>query len=576
MAIKGFQLCIKTLEKLGVRTVFGVAGTQNVHLFEALRTSSIHTVGAAHELAAGFMANGYYRSTGEPGVLLTIPGPGFTYALAAIAEARSDSAAVVHIVTAPVERERPRFQLQDLQQKEAGAALAKAFIQITDTGSITTEINRAFQLAVSGEPGPVIVEIAKQLLHAEMETPDAAWHPWRPHFTCAADQVDLVANLFAQSSRVVIHAGQGAQGSADLVRTLAEWRGAPVLISTSGRGCLPETHPLAFPTDCAGARWDKINDLIQGCDLLLTLGVKYSHNSTGAFRLRIEKPRLVHVDSSPATLNANFAASPAVECDCRTFLHAMQAKLPATRPAPSFTNDEISQIRRRLFEGAAVDPVDPIFHTLVPPRPETFFDALREALPAGGIVVTDSGLHQLVTRRYFKALAPRTFITPTDFQSMGFAIPAATAARAAHPDTPVVAILGDAGFAMCGLEILTNLREKLPVVVVIFNDGQAGLIRVKQIQEYGHAHTTDLHNPDFGLFAKSLGIRHIRLAGDPRDAIRGAIASEETVIIEIPLSDPPAIRNARLKHAAVDTIRNIAGGAATDWMLSKLKGGDRK
>ena len=196
---------------------------------------------------------------------------------------------------------------------------------------------------------------------------------------------------------------------------------------------------------------------------------------------------------------------------------------------------------------------------LDPPTVEEFFAALRRAMPDESCLVLDSGLHQMLARRHFRARSPRSFLLPTDLQSMGFALPAAIGARIARPDRPVVALLGDGGFSISGLELLTAVRERLRLTVVVFNDGHYGLIRKQQLVATRHAFGTELHNPDFREIAQAAGARYERPGDDAEESLHRAVASHAVTLVEVALRDPGRQRQRvqRVRHALSGRLRKM-------------------
>ena len=541
------ELC-RTLETLGVDTVFALPGGQNVALFEALRTSKIRTVVATHELGASFMANGYARSSGRPGVLATIPGPGFTYALTGLAEARLDSTPILHILGSPATGPGRRFQLQALDQKTAAAPFVKHFHEVEPGSSIAAAVGEMYALCRSGEPGPVILQLPSAILGAEAPRPGL--QPARPLPELAAlPGVHAILDRLSRARRPLFFVGQGVFDAARELRELAEGLPAPVITTTSGRGAVPEDHPWVIPFDRGSS--DTLNALAESADLILALGVKFSHNGALGFRLRLPADRLVHVDASPEVLGANYDASLSVVADVPSVLRELlTAHGSAGSPAPSnWTREEVSRWRLRAYEGTT--RAEPRFASLLRPTAAGFFESLRRAMPPESILVLDSGLHQMLARRHFVALQPRSFLLPTDLQSMGFALPAAIGARLARPGSRVVALLGDGGFAMSGLELLTAVRESISVTAIVFNDGQYGLIRKAQMGASGHAHGIQLLNPDFRRMAEAIGARYTRLEGDAESGLREAMGGEGVCVIEVPLEEPVPDRDIRARAGAL-------------------------
>ena len=268
------HLCSALLSR-GVTYAFGVPGSQNLALYEALRESGIRSVLTTNELAAGFMANGYCRASGRLAALITIPGPGFTWALTSIAEALQDSVAILHLVGRPPGSDH---HLQAIDQQAVAAPLIKGTFRIDAPGDIEPALEKAVRLAREGEPGPVLVEWARYALEgaAIPQAPTCAVPPRKVELSDLAE----VARALANAKYPVILVGQGAIDAAPLVRELAETLGAPVFSTASGRGVLPEDHALALCFDGERGNVDTINELLALSDLVLVLGCKLGFSGT--------------------------------------------------------------------------------------------------------------------------------------------------------------------------------------------------------------------------------------------------------------------------------------------------------
>ncbi len=537
------RLC-RALETLGVETVFGLPGTQNVALFEALRKSRLRTIVATHELGASFMANGYARASGRPGVLLTIPGPGFTYALTGLAEALLDSVPVLSIVGGPAEAPGRRFQLQALDQRAVAAPLVRRVFDLESADGIEATLEEAHAVCQAGEPGPVVVQVSPRILPEEAAAPPAfsGAQPSR------APSVDEIALRLSGARRVVLYVGQGANGAASELLKLVETMRAPLVTTTSGRGVVPESHPWVLCFDRGSVQ--VLNELVESADLVLALGCKFSHNGAHGFRLRLAPDRLIHVDASEAVLGANYDASLTLAADVPSVITALLDRClsPGGSVGSGFPEEEVDQWKRRITDAAPRGEGTTI-RGARPASIEGFFAALRRAMPAESCLILDSGRHQMMARRYFRVLRPRGLILPTDLQAMGFALPAAIGARLARADRTVVALLGDGGFAMSGLELLTAVRERIPLTVIVFNDGLYSAISRQQLGAYGHLHGTELQNPDFRRFAESVGARYMRLAGDIEKNLSRAIGSGGVWIVEVVLRESMGVRLKRLRGA---------------------------
>jgi acetolactate synthase-1/2/3 large subunit len=536
-----------------VETVFGLPGTQNVALFEALRKSRLRTIVATHELGASFMANGYARASGRPGVLLTIPGPGFTYSLTGLAEALLDSVPVLSIIGSPAEAPGRRFQLQALDQRAVVAPLVKRIFDLESAEGIEATLEEAHAVTRAGEPGPVVVHVSPGILSEEAA---ASADSSGAQSSQGAPSVDGIALRLSGAQRVVLYVGQGANGAAAELLQLVETLKAPLVTTTSGRGVVPENNPWVLCFDRQGVQ--VLNELVESADLVLALGCKFSHNGAHGFRLRLAPNRLIHVDASESVLGANYDASLSLAADVPSVIRALLARcLSLGRPVGSgFSEEEVGQWRRRVTD-AAPRGTEATIRGARPASIEGFFAALRRAMPAESCMVLDSGWHQMMARRYFRVLRPRGLILPTDLQAMGFALPAAIGARLAREDRAVVALLGDGGFAMSGLELLTAVREKIPLTVIVFNDGVYGAISRQQLAAYGHLHGTELQNPDFRRFAESVGARYVRLAGDIETNLSRTIGAGGVWIVEVVLREPVGVRLQRFRGTLASRVQSL-------------------
>ena len=552
--MKGAERLCAALEGLAVDTVFGLPGSQNVALFDALRTSKLRTVVATHELAASFMANGYARASGRPGVLVTIPGPGFTYALTGLAEALLDSTPLLHILGQPPSVADRRFQLQALDQRSILAPLVKRVFDVRSLDRIEETLAEAYALCTSGEPGPVVLHVPVDL-GSDAGEPRPAAVPTIPPQAIPVRDLEL---RLAEARRPLFYVGQGAFGASSELAALVESLRIPVVTTTSGRGILSEDHPWVVPFDRGSS--DALNELVAACDLVVALGCKFSHNGAHGFRLKLPREQLVHVDASKDVLGANYPASMTLLADVpwlvRTLLEH-HSDSPG-RTASAWTEEQIAAWKRRAFERYRTN-WEPKVRGLDPPTVEEFFAALRRAMPDESCLVLDSGLHQMLARRHFRARSPRSFLLPTDLQSMGFALPAAIGARIARPDRPVVALLGDGGFSISGLELLTAVRERVRLTVVVFNDGHYGLIRKQQLMATRHAFGTELHNPNFREIAQAAGARYERPGDDAEESLHRAVASHGVTLVEVALRDPGRQRQRvrRVGHALSGRLRKM-------------------
>ncbi len=504
----GLTALVGALREIGIDAVFGLPGTQSVALFEEIRRAGIRTILATDELAAAFMVNGYFRASGRIAALATISGPGFTYALTGLAEARHDSVGLLHLVPTPRPDDKHAFQLQAVDQRAISGALAKHYMLIDGAADVVAAVHHAAELATTGGPGPVVMEFDARDLADRIALRVQADSP-APVDVQLRDFERLSAR-FAEARRPVLLLGAGATGAAQDLSSTARRLRIPVVTTPSARGLLREDDELAMGYDPLRGTTDQVNRLFAESDLILGLGCKLTHNGSAGYRLRLTREQFVHVDADHEVLNANYEAELAI---CAR----IEDVVPFLTSRTNTTSWQDSQLRafRDAIRSVTPEPEPRIHGPSGSMQPAQFFSWLRTCLDDDAIVVTDSGLHQVLTRKHYEVRAPRGLVFPSDFQSMGFGLPAAIGARVAAPERDVVAIMGDGGFLMSGLELMTAQREGLPMVVIVFNDGQLNQIRFQQLSEYGRSHAVRLANPDYQTLAASFGLPYVRFDANP-------------------------------------------------------------
>src|SRR4029077_19007409 len=274
---------------------------------------------------------------------------------------------------------------------------------------------------------------------------------------------------------------------------------------------------------------------LAGVDLCLVLGGQLSHVATAGYRMALPDQHMIWVRPAVGVGEGHFSRGRVIAGEPRDLLEAWRRQGVAA--ASKWTDADMRSWRDRLTRTRHMALPEPRVQGVEGETAEAFFAAVGSALPRDAIVVTDSGLHQVLTRRYLQVFEPRGLIFPSDFQSMGFGVPAALGAELAAPGRPAVAVIGDGGFLMMGLDLLTAVKESISVIVVVYNDGQLNLIRLQQINEYGREHGVAVPRIDFALFAESAGVTYRLVEGDPALAIRDALAANGPALVEVRLGD---------------------------------------
>jgi acetolactate synthase-1/2/3 large subunit len=542
------QLC-GGLRAAGLRDVFGLPGSSNIRLFRAMQRAGIRAINTTSELAAAFAAIGYYRATRRVAGVVTIPGPGFTFALTGLAEARADSAALVHLVAIPSDHPDKVFRLQDIPHAAIASSIAKKVVDVKPRDDLHYAARQAVEDARAGEPGPVVVLVPTHRLHHTPPTP-VDGHTLRVD-EATEPATDGLARAVRAARRPVFLLGAGAAESAEQLTALAVDRRVPVLTTTSGRGIVPEDSPFALGFDFVRATPEIVNTFLSQADLILGLGCKLTHNGTWGFSIELPPEKLVLVNSDPHALDGSYPAAVAVRSTVASIMRGLEESLQTS----SWTEAEVESWRSRFRE--LLTPLLPeprIRLAAGSAKVGAFFSAFRAAFPRDGVLVTDSGHHQWMARAHYDIFRPSGLVTPADYQSMGFGIPAAIGAKVAAPDQAVAALVGDGGLLMTGMDLATAMREHIPIAVIVFADGYYGMIRMQQLQAVGREMGVQLGTLRLAQFAASLGVPYRRFTGDP-ETLSGLATLTEPCLIEVELEDSSATTKARFAGMARTLLR---------------------
>ena len=543
MSQKLFDAVARALAPAGVEHLFGIPGTQSVGLYESLRRAGVACTLTTHEAGAAFAAGAWFRAGGQLAAASVIPGPGFTNALTAVAEARHDSAALLLITHAPAVVSGRVDPLQAIDQFAIAAPLVKGAFRIATPDAASETLLAAARLAGSGEPGPVLVELGGEARRPEIYAVSDS--------TDDAEQTDFhsLAARLRGASRPVLLCGAGAASAAAGVQELAHRLGCPVITTTSGRGVVSEADPHNLRFECATGAASSVNALLSESDLVLALGCKLGHNGSAGFQLDLPAEKLVRVDVSAAMHERNFPSSLFVQARCED---AVAALLSADEISPGdWTAAEISKARDACrAESLERLSHSPVFADTPELSWEEFYRSLRDVVEDDAYVITDSGHHQVMTRVHWEVRMPRSFLVPADYQSMGFALPTALGAGTFAPERQLVVIIGDGGIAMGGMELMTLLRAELRVAVIVFNDGRLGQIDAMQAGYSGVSFQTDLRPLDLRAWSASLGCEYSTLTANVRESIHAA--TQRPGVLDLRLSESPALirqrRASRIKH----------------------------
>jgi acetolactate synthase I/II/III large subunit len=506
MSRTGAQLVVAALEAEDIPFTFGIPGTHNIELYDALALShTVRPILVTDEQSAGFMADAVWRASGRLGCANVVPGAGLTHALSGIAEAWMDTIPML-VLGCGIRRDTGRaWQLHDVDQLALARPVTKAQFLIDQAGDIVPVIREACRIARAGAPGPVFVEIAANLYmlkHDEARGTEAttagreAVPPGPPLPTRA--QLDRVVTLLGHARRPMLYVGLGAAGAGELLVTLAETLEAPVATTFQGKGVFPESHPLALWPGFGEAAPPFARDVANGCDLTLAIGCRFGEVATGSYGVAPPGP-LVHVDIDPAVPGRNYpvAEGGAIVADARAFVAALLPLL-GTRPAEPGLRQRI----RAGHEGVCATWEREASTSRV--TPARLLAALQRRFGPETIFTSDSGNGTFLAAECLRLDAPGRLLAPVDYSCMGYAIPGAIGAKLARPAAPVVALAGDGALLMTGLELLTAAHLGVAVVVVALRDGELG--QIAQFQDVAMNRKTASVLPDYDLAALCAGV----------------------------------------------------------------------
>ena len=524
----GGQAVVATLKSEGVTAVFGIISVHMLPIYDALYDEpSIRLIVPRHELAGGFMADGYSRVSGQVGVYLTSTGPGAANSAGAVAEAWTGSSRVLQLtgqIDTPYLDQGKGFLHEARDQLGMFDALGARTARILTPQDAPGCLHEAFSRLRPTRPGPYVLEmpIDQQYATAEVDIGQSV----SVSLPCPDDaDLDRAADLLARARRPVLWLGGGVNtsGAHAEARQVAKTLGAAVFTTRGGRGSIPDDHPLVvgnFSND-ADAR-----AFLASADVVLAVGTRFSGQATQNWQLRLP-PALVRVDIDAAEVTHNYPPQVALVGDARLTLAGLLARLSERKvqTEPGY-REEIAALRERVRETARATA----------PRITALMDTIRQATPRETVFVTDSTIPAYYgANHYLPVLAERGFVSPHSV-AIGPGLPFALGAQAAAPSQPVVLIAGDGGFMLHATELATAAEARLNVVICLFNNRGYGILRRFQKRRFEGRHIgVDLHTPDFVKLAEACGVRGERVmtTGELGQALERALAADAPVLLDI-------------------------------------------
>lgn len=536
----GGQIIWESLMREGVEVVFGLPGGAILPAYDDLAKYEypIHHVLVTHEQGASHMADGYARATGRVGVCIATSGPGATNLITGLATANMDSVPIVAFTGQVPTSLLGRDGFQEADVQGVSLPVTKHNYLITDIKDLPGAIKEAFYIASTGRPGPVLIDICKDVLQdsMEFEYPETADLPgYNPNQNAPTpESVARAARLLNEAKQPLIVAGQGvsiAKAEKEL-RQLAEKANIPVATSLLGIGTFPSTHPLSI--SWGGMHGEAYcNYALQECDVMFAIGARLDDRLTGAFTTFAPKAKIIHVDLDPAEMGKNITIDTPVVGDALLTLKELLPQVESNEH-PAW----LAQIAEWKQETGDRDILTQETDELIAPY---IMKQLWHATDEGdATVVTDVGQHQMWEAQYYHHTKPRSLLTSGGLGTMGYGLPAAIGAQMGLPDEEIWVVAGDGGFQMTMVELSTVMQERLPIKIAIINNGFLGMVRQWQDVFYNKRHSgTPLFNPDFVKLAEAYGIpgRAVTSKDDVYDAIKQAQATEGPFLLDFQVEE---------------------------------------
>jgi acetolactate synthase I/II/III large subunit len=555
---------VRYLERRGVRHVFGLCGHTNIAVLAAMAESRVEFINVRHEQVAAHAADGYARATGKASVLLTHLGPGLTNAATGVANAALDCIPMVVIagdVPAHYFGKHPHQEVNlhaDGSQYEIYRPFVKRAWRVDDPNLFAEIIDKAFLLAASGQPGPVLVDVPMDVFSAEIDS-----HSFTrlDHNTRALRKPTLdvgtareIVRRMAEARQPLIYVGGGillAQAW-DELRAFVDHLGIPVAHSLMGKGALPADHPLLL--GMSGFWGTKlVNDTCLGADWVLGLGTRFKEADCSSwyrnYTFNIPPTKLIHIDIEPSEIGRNFPTELGAVADLKEALGVLLQVARELYPAGRKPGPIVEQIAASRREFAASNKAMATSDAF-PMMPERILAEVRAQLPRDAIITTDVGWNKNGVGQQFPIYTPGSVLTPGGYATMGFGPPAAIGAKIARPDRTVISLVGDGGFGQNPAALATAIEQKLAIVWLVMNNNAYGTIAGLQKAAYGLTHGTlfpvtagswSEQKPNYAEIARAYGCEGERVnsAADLGPALRRALSSGRPYVLDVPMKNNP-------------------------------------
>jgi acetolactate synthase I/II/III large subunit len=509
-SMSGASLVRYALEQMPISHTFGIPGVHNTEIYDELNKSEkLMPVLVTHESGASFMADAVSRtSNGEIGTLVIVPAAGATHAMSGIGEAFLDGIPMLIITGGTRTDIEYKYQIHELDQVKLLGPVTKGAWKVNDHNEIVPTLFKAYEMAVSGTPGPVLVEIPVnlQLFKGPVKSLPT-FKPFANDYVLEESLLEQAVTLLKEAKHPGIFVGWGAVDVSKTVEKIAELLGAPVSTTLQGFSAFPGNHPLHTGMGFSRSAVPAAENAFKDCDCLLAIGTRFGEIPTGSFGCIVPE-NLIHIDINPDVFNQNYKAKVAIAGDSKFLVPKLLEKIEQRKIKEE---NRASEVAQQITSDKAAYKKEWNSHLNERVNPSLFFDELRKQLRDDAFVVVDDGNHTFLTAELWEGRRPRGLISPTDFNCMGYCVPAAIGAKLVNPKKQVVGIVGDGSFLMTGLEILTASTHNAGVVYFIFSDGELSQISQGQEIPYNRKVCTILGNIRLEGVALATGAKYFSL-----------------------------------------------------------------
>ncbi|MDO5821627.1 acetolactate synthase large subunit [Methanosphaera sp.] len=551
--MNGSDALLKKLKENGTDTVFGYPGGVLLPLYDSIYDCDIKHILVRHEQAAAHAADGYARVSGKPGVCIATSGPGATNLVTGIATANIDSSPVIALTGQVTTGIIGTDAFQEVDTIGLTMPITKENFQPRKSCDLPKVIDAAYEIASTGRPGVVVVDLPKDVLEDEVSQEDMKkvfdLPGYKPTTTGNTRQIKRAIEAIVESKKPVIIAGGGvilSNASDELVK-FATLTNIPIATTLMGKGSISEDHELSLG-HLGMHGLESTNNAVTDCDCLIAIGCRFSDRTTGKVSEFAPNATKIQIDIDPAEIGKNVQIDLPIVGDAKTILRELIVELNETNHA-KWTHDVINKHK-------AYKPK--MFFNTTPLKPQETIKEIMEAVTPTTIVSTDVGQNQMWMAHYYKTKNPRTFISSGGLGTMGFGLPAAIGAQVAKPEENVLAVVGDGGFQMVSQELATIDEYDLPIVTCVLNNRYLGMVYQWQVLYYNEriSQTKLKPTPDFVKLAQSYGVRGERVEkpGELRETIQNAFKSREATVIDVTIDSeellpivPPGCRLDNMK-----------------------------